>query len=197
MIFNCKTVMKDDLKRHEFGTTNAIESFHSKLYRLIPKKQPLAASLRLVLCAASQSGRMLKNLFDFGVAPSYNKKPTTPKKRRIRKKTAFSINDGRAPDCNSAIFRNDSKKPEEHEYIGTASQQEPTPQRIELEKDIDEYMEDSSLSFDELEDFEERKLIFESIQDSEHEEKFDITENHDAYVKKMLGKCRVSKQRIE
>jgi hypothetical protein len=58
-------------------------------------------------------------------------------------------------------------------------------------------MEDSLLSFDELEDFEERKLTFESIQDSEHEEKFDITENHDADVKKMLGKCRVSKQRIE
>jgi hypothetical protein len=71
-----------------------------------------------------------------------------------------------------------------HEYVGTASQQEPSPQRVELEEDIDEYMDDVSHSFDELEDIEEQKLIFESIQDSEHEEKFDITENHDTDVKK-------------
>jgi hypothetical protein len=55
MIFNCRTVMKDDLKKHDYNTTNAIESYHAKLYSLIPTKQPLASSLRLILAVAACS----------------------------------------------------------------------------------------------------------------------------------------------
>ncbi|GAA5803311.1 hypothetical protein HPULCUR_008790 [Helicostylum pulchrum] len=48
-IFNCRTLMKDDLRKHESRTSDTIESYHSALYRLIPKRKALGTSFRLLL----------------------------------------------------------------------------------------------------------------------------------------------------
>jgi uncharacterized protein YihD (DUF1040 family) len=54
---------------------------------------------------------------------------------------------------------------------------------LPVEQEISEYFE-SSLDFDELEDLEERRLIYESIQDSENEEEIlHVTESYDEDIK--------------
>lgn len=57
------------------------------------------------------------------------------------------------------------------------------PEMLPVEQEISEYFE-SSLDFDELEDLEERRLIYESIQDSENEEEIlHVTESYDEDIK--------------
>ncbi|KAK4519130.1 uncharacterized protein ATC70_009362 [Mucor velutinosus] len=46
MIFRYKLLMKKELRQHKSRTSNAIEAFHSALYKLMPeKRQPVATSL--------------------------------------------------------------------------------------------------------------------------------------------------------
>lgn len=44
-VFNCHTLMKEDLHKHVSRTSNAIESYHSSSYRLILKRKALSTSL--------------------------------------------------------------------------------------------------------------------------------------------------------
>ncbi|KAI9327539.1 hypothetical protein BD770DRAFT_478017 [Pilaira anomala] len=55
-ILSCRFLMKESLRQHDSRTSNAIESYHSALYRLIPKKKPLATSLRLLLQVCRREG---------------------------------------------------------------------------------------------------------------------------------------------
>jgi uncharacterized protein YihD (DUF1040 family) len=122
---------------------------------------------------------MFTNYYDFGVAPSYKQRPTTQKRKRNRKLNAYSVNDGRAPDCNKAIFGKVSKAP----VVKTEQLPNVNPEMLPVEQEISEYFE-SSLDFDELEDLEERRLIYESIQDSENEEEIlHVTESYDEDIK--------------
>lgn len=79
MIFLCKTVMKQDLKGHSSQTTNAIESYHSFLYNLIPKKQPVFAALSSILQVAKSYQFALENHFDQQVRPTYSSSKKTKK----------------------------------------------------------------------------------------------------------------------
>ncbi|KAL7308949.1 hypothetical protein PS15m_011088 [Mucor circinelloides] len=86
MIFKYKSLMKDELREHITRTSNAVEAFHSALlYKLMPKGQPLPTSLRL--------------LIKLGHSMSKKKKSSTKKYA-----TLYEINDGRAPDNNTALF---------------------------------------------------------------------------------------------
>ncbi|KAK4520331.1 uncharacterized protein ATC70_008465 [Mucor velutinosus] len=88
MIIRCKSLMKKKLRQHKSRTSNAIEAFHSALYKLMPeKRQPVATSLRLLL-------------------QENNQKKTTAKKYA----TLYEINDGRAPDNNAALFGSKKRK---------------------------------------------------------------------------------------
>ncbi|KAK4513435.1 glutamate--ammonia ligase [Mucor velutinosus] len=39
MVFRCQSLMKNDLRQHKSRTSNAIEAFHSALYKLMPEKR--------------------------------------------------------------------------------------------------------------------------------------------------------------
>ncbi|KAK4519068.1 uncharacterized protein ATC70_009299 [Mucor velutinosus] len=46
MIFRCKSLMKKELRQHKSRTSNAIEAFHSALYKLMPeRRQPVATKI--------------------------------------------------------------------------------------------------------------------------------------------------------
>lgn len=100
-IFNCRTLIKDSLRLHASRTSNAIEAYHSVLYKLIAKRRPIATSLRLIIAFCRTDGRLLRGFNDHGIVPRYGKK---------RKRTAKDVNDGRAPDTNKASFSSEKKK---------------------------------------------------------------------------------------
>jgi len=109
MIFRCKSLMKKELRQHKSRTSNAIEAFHSALYKLMPeKRQPVATSLRLLLQVAEYHGMMMLDLYENNIRPHYgnNQKKTTAKKYA----TLYEINDGRAPDNNAALFGSKKRK---------------------------------------------------------------------------------------
>lgn len=95
-ILNCRSLMKESLRKHDSRTSNAIESYHSSLYGLIPTKKPLATSLRLLLQVSRREGRVLNGIYTKGIAPCYGNK-----KRKSRKDYD---NDGRAPDTTKIIL---------------------------------------------------------------------------------------------
>lgn len=74
MIFKRKSLMKGELREHKTRTFNAIEAFHSALYKLIPKRQPVSTSLRLLLQVAQRDGVMLAYFFKNKDRPFYGKK---------------------------------------------------------------------------------------------------------------------------
>ena len=91
--------MKEELREHETRTSNAIEAFHSALYKLMPKRQPVSTSLRLLLQVAQRDGVMLVDFFENQVRPFYGKKKKSSTKKYA---TLYETNDGRAPDNNTA-----------------------------------------------------------------------------------------------
>lgn len=72
--------MKQDLKEHSSRTTNTIESYHSLLYNLVPKKQPAFAALSSILQVAKSYQFALENYFDHQVRPNYSSSEKTQKK---------------------------------------------------------------------------------------------------------------------
>lgn len=100
-ILNFKSLMKQSLKEHETRTTNAIESFHSGLSRLVPTSamMPLIKSLRFLLQICRRDGRLLKGFFEHGILPYYGK---GNKKRKSTKKG--DLNEDRAPDSTKSLF---------------------------------------------------------------------------------------------
>lgn len=77
--------MKEELREHKTRTSNAIEAFHSALYKLMPNRQPVSTSLRLVLQLAQREGVMLVDFFKDQVRPFYGKK-----KEEINKKVCHA-----------------------------------------------------------------------------------------------------------
>lgn len=79
MVFRCKSLMKDDLRLHKSRTSNAIEAFHSALYKLMPvKRQPVSTSLRLLLQVAKRDGIMLMDFYANNIRPNYGSFLDTP-----------------------------------------------------------------------------------------------------------------------
>jgi hypothetical protein len=198
MIFQCKTVMKEDLRKHPFRTSNAVESYHSVLYRLIPKRQPLAVGLRLLLQVAKRDGLALCNYFHSGVRPTYGTKTRKPRTKNLIK---FIVNDGRAPDNNATLFpktgpaskkrkdmsdgEDDSRDANHYEYFTAETKKKVTEQeqekKVAYEEDIDLYLtEELKKGASKLD---EMKV---GLLDVDEEIKFIITEELDDEVKHML-----------
>jgi hypothetical protein len=71
MIFPARKVMKTELQKHPSRAINAIESYHSHLYRLIPKRKPILNALVLTLQFAKNHSDLLQNYYEFQVRLSY------------------------------------------------------------------------------------------------------------------------------
>ncbi|KAK4513260.1 uncharacterized protein ATC70_011828 [Mucor velutinosus] len=100
---------------HRFRTTrNSIEFFRTgkELLTFFPncKKwlqwwlQPGVSSM-----VAKRDGMMLMDFYDHNIRPHYGNKPKKPTKKYA---TLYEINDGRAPDNNTALFGTKKRKQE-------------------------------------------------------------------------------------
>lgn len=167
LIFNCRTVMKEELKQHESRTSNAIESYHSSLYRLIPKKKPVYTSLRLLLQVCKREDRLMKNIYVYAIPPSYGKK---------RKSRAVYKNDGRGPDSKKTMGISNKKKLVKKD-VGKSDEDDDLDQVFEYEELlVKEKNENHPEIFDD--NFKEDLEIFESVVDKGLLELFKGNLNH-------------------
>ncbi|KAG1080022.1 hypothetical protein G6F42_023502 [Rhizopus arrhizus] len=131
MIFKkCKSLMKDEVTEHKTRTSNAIEAFHNALYRLMPKRQLVSTSLRLLLQVAQRDGVMLVGFF-----------------KNQKYATLYEVNDGRAPDNNTALF---GVKKRKQEVVIIDDDEESKPNKaikakrhdVELNAALEEYLDE-------------------------------------------------------
>jgi len=203
MVFRCKSLMKDDLRQHKSRTSNAIEAFHSALYKLMPeKRQPVSTSLRLLLQVAKRDRMMLlMDFYDNNIRPHYGNKPKKPTKKYA---TLYEINDGRAPDNNTALFGTKKRKQEvvlisDAEEDGKRKAKKAKTRDVSLDAAIIEHLDET----DEMErncpkmddfpddDISDEKLFLELLSDDEYksdkaENVFDRTEDLDEGIKNMF-----------
>lgn len=106
-IFLCMSVMKEDLRKHSSRTTDAIEAYHSALYRLIPKRLPVISGLCLLSQVAKRNGDRLSMYFGSQVRPSYGsnsqRNKAKPKKTKALK-PFYEQSDSCPPDNSAALF---------------------------------------------------------------------------------------------
>ncbi|KAG2206800.1 hypothetical protein INT47_007556 [Mucor saturninus] len=179
MIYNCQTVLSDALRKHSSRTSNAIESYHSALYRLIPTRKALNVSLRLILQVCRTDGRLIKSYYKFGLAPFYTK---TSSKRKNRSKPV--ANDGRAPDCNKAIFTSQKKRKLESLDTKVESQCNEIVSPIKSTKDaVTDSEDDLDLYFDQIDQASDSKVSI----DLNIDESLVVFEQHGALMLKALG----------
>lgn len=60
----------------------AIESYHCSSYRIIPKRKALGSSLRFLFQVCEKDPRLLRNYYQFALAPSHGSKKKKIAKRR-------------------------------------------------------------------------------------------------------------------
>lgn len=165
-IFNCRTLMKDDFRKHDSRTSNAIESYHSVLYDLIPTKKELSTSLCLILKVSEKDGRIFDNYYQLGISSSYG-----GKKRKRQEE-----NDGRAPDNNKTLFGKKKKKVSKEKKVDNTI--EKNGNISSLENDINVYFEIEEGLFN---------LNTQYVNDEVHSpEKFELFEEHDAEMIDLL-----------
>ena len=111
-IFPAVSTMNSRLLRHYCFTTNAVESFHNKLYHLIKKNQPLNNNLRSVLQYTEHGEKALSHFikgarlyYGNNNEESRKRKASNARTRRNRRKSAKYVNDGRAPDYIQALVK--------------------------------------------------------------------------------------------
>jgi hypothetical protein len=74
MAFNCSSRQNRQLLQHRERTSNAVESYHSALYKVIKTKQSLELSLRYILQYVQYEGRLFTYHFNGDYNPDYAKK---------------------------------------------------------------------------------------------------------------------------
>ncbi|CAO0803755.1 unnamed protein product [Mucor circinelloides] len=148
MIFKkCKSLMKDEVTEHKTRTSNAIEAFHNALYRLMPKRQLVSTSLRLLLQVAQRDGVMLVGFFKNQVRPFYSIAKKKKKSSTKKYATLYEVNDGRAPDNNTALF---GVKKRKQEVVIIDDDEESKPNKaikakrhdVELNAALEEYLDE-------------------------------------------------------
>ncbi|KAK4510814.1 uncharacterized protein ATC70_005248 [Mucor velutinosus] len=209
MIFRCKSLMKKELRQHKSRMSNAIEAFHSALYKLmLEKRQPVATSLRLLLQVAEYHGMMMLDLYENNIRPHYgnNQKKTTAKKYA----TLYEIKDGRAPDNNAALFGSKKRKQqvviigdEENGKRKKAKKLETrgTGLNAAINEHLDEVIEieQNCPKIDDIADgnISDERFFLELLSDSDGEngevdDRYHITENLENDIKDMLKGAGVS-----
>ncbi|KAG2191986.1 hypothetical protein INT47_000778 [Mucor saturninus] len=176
MIFNCRTMLSDALCKRSSRTSNAIESYHSALYRLILKRKALNVSLRLILQVCRRDGRLLRNHYKFGLAPSYSKNASKKRKHYIKD----PANDGRAPDNNKTIFGSQKKRKVE---LSDGELQTQRTVDVEVEDTKSSTDGDFDLYFDQI----DKNPDVELADESDLQESLVVSEKHNELILGALG----------
>lgn len=146
-IFPAVSTMNERLKTNMINDTNAVESWHNKIYKLMHRKQQILVNLRN-LCKLVNVEERIFIAYQMGVDPDYGDHHDYKPRKRARIKKYE--NDGRAPDTLSRFaMEYDS---ESDGSIGT--------------DDSEEYDSGDGFKID-GEDFTERELEVESDDDGE------------------------------
>ncbi|KAL7314905.1 hypothetical protein PS15m_006420 [Mucor circinelloides] len=197
--------MKDELREHKARTSNAIEAFHSALYKSMRKRQPITTSLRLLLQVAQRDGVMLVDFFENQVRLFYGKKKKSSTKKYA---TLYEINDGRPPDNNTALF-GVKKRKQEVVIIDDDEESKPKAKKtkrhdIELNAALEEYLDEVDKTCLKVgavnnDDVMDEKLFLELLQTGDVElisedadNEFERTEDLDKDIKNMFNELGIN-----
>ncbi|RCH91011.1 hypothetical protein CU097_007727 [Rhizopus azygosporus] len=124
---------------HKARTSNAVESYHSALYTVIVKEQPLVSSLRCLLQYAKKDSQSLNAFFTDGFQPYCGQNKRQRKQRKIV--DFYKMSDSRAHNNNKAIF--DKQKTiaaaEHADKTTTASKKRKLPEVADTDDEKDDF----------------------------------------------------------
>ncbi|KAI7873165.1 uncharacterized protein EV154DRAFT_556371 [Mucor mucedo] len=120
MIFNAKSMMKKDFRRHELRISNGIESYHQNLYRFITKGSHLSQALREIIKVSWIYSDEMLGYYNDGVKPNYGSKKRSATSKKLNK-SFYELSDSRAPDTLNAIYRTQSSSSKKKKVVEKAS----------------------------------------------------------------------------
>lgn len=104
LIFSSGSSMKASLRLFPSRTTNAVEAFHSVLYRLITTRQPSSPILPQLLQIAKNDGDDIWQFYNFGgLLPSYNRPARVRRSKKLESKL-YQASDSPPPDNTEALL---------------------------------------------------------------------------------------------